>query len=1082
MQGLEPRAQESFDVFISYAHADDADGHVSEFVALLREVRDTQQYRSWQIFFDLKAIEPGDDWQQRLTRVTAAGAMIVLLSPSYFRSEWCRKEWQGFREQEQKPPCLDRVFPVYLQTDDTLDDSAQDDDWHKDLARRQHIDLREVWTVQGTKEQARKTLERLERLISDRLKDHAHQRQMRRLGIPYQSIPLPPYFVPRPDDLSRVRQALLSTEGGPGLVMSAVFGMGGIGKTTLAADLVRQADVRDYFEDGILWATLGQNPEVRSLLSQWIIALGDHSFRSSDAGDYQAHLRSLLQSRKMLLVIDDAWSSDHVNWFRVGGDRCRVLVTTRDQGIARAIHATSFDLDVMTPEQSLALITGRLGRPLRGDEQDHAARLAEDVGRLPLALGLIASQAADGIPWGQLREDLRRYYNDDHPETADGVKPLPSFVTYFDRTLRESRPLNEAKIILVGRGEVGKTSLVNRLVHNTFNPEENKTEGIRITKWLIRLRSDALTLHIWDFGGQEIMHATHQFFLTERSLYLLVLNGRHGQEDGEVEYWLRLIKGFGGDSPVIVVLNKVSHHLFDLNRRALQQKYPNIKGFVLTDCKDLCGIDDLRKAITEEVDHLPLLREKFPAQWFRIKERLASMRDNYLTFESYRKLCRDLGEPDPKAQEDLARFLHSLGVALNYRDDPRLSDKHVLNPHWVTEGLYTVLNAKRLEEHKGQLSVADLARLLPSKDYPREMHGFLLELMRKFELCFPIPDDPSLYLVPELLGKDQPIEAERLHPEDCLNFEYRYSVLPEGLLPCFIVRTHSLSEGRQRWRTGVILEFDDNQALVKAALQDTPPRIIVNVTGAPDRRQNLLALIRSEFERIHARFPNLGVEEFVPLPWDPAVAIPWRKLRVLEENGVSKLMDVVGEEVIELDVQELLTGVDVAAPRRKDRGAGQSPAAVLVFFSYFHRDELHLGQLKGHVRLLERQGLIEPWDDRQVRPGDEWAGEIDENLNRADLILFLVSHHFINSDYCYKIERARALERALAHEATVIPVILDDVDLQGEEFMSLQVLPTDAKPILSAQQWPNPNAAWRNVAEGIRKVVMELRKKKDHPR
>src|SRR5262249_19869707 len=240
------------------------------------------------------------------------------------------------------------------------------------------------------------------------LKDYGHQRQMRRLGIPYQSLPLPPYFVPRPDDLNRVRQALFAAEPGPGLVMSAVYGMGGIGKTTLAADLVRQDDGRDHFADGIPWVTLGQNPEVRSLLSQWIVALGDHNFRSSEAGDYHAHLRSLLQHRTMLLVIDDAWSSEHVNWFRVGGEHCRVLVTTRDAGIARALHAAAYDLDFMTPEQSQALLTGRLGRPLRNDEQEEAAALAEEVGRLPLALELIAAQVADGIPWDELREDLRR--------------------------------------------------------------------------------------------------------------------------------------------------------------------------------------------------------------------------------------------------------------------------------------------------------------------------------------------------------------------------------------------------------------------------------------------------------------------------------------------------------------------------------------------------------------------------------------------------------------------------------------------------------------------------------------------------
>ncbi len=155
-------------------------------------------------------------------------------------------------------------------------------------------------------------------------------------------------------------------------------------------------------------------------------------------------------------------------------------------------------------------------------------------------------------------------------ETRDAKKILDY---YFRTRESDARPLNEAKLILVGRGEVGKTSLVDRLIHERFEPQ-NKTEGIQITKWSIRLGTDDVLLHVWDFGGQEIMHATHQFFMTERSLYVLVLDGRLGAEDTDVEYWLKLIESFGGDSPVIVVLNKIQAHPFDLNRRGLLEKYP----------------------------------------------------------------------------------------------------------------------------------------------------------------------------------------------------------------------------------------------------------------------------------------------------------------------------------------------------------------------------------------------------------------------------------------------------------------------------------------------------------------------------
>lgn len=108
------------------------------------------------------------------------------------------------------------------------------------------------------------------------------------------------------------------------------------------------------------------------------------------------------------------------------------------------------------------------------------------------------------------------------------------------------------------------------MVHGEFNKDEKTTEGINILQWPVLLhKGENVRLRIWDFGGQEIMHSTHQFFLTQRSLYVLVLNGRQGHEDADADYWLSLIDSFGKGSPVIVVLNKIKDHPFDLNRRGL---------------------------------------------------------------------------------------------------------------------------------------------------------------------------------------------------------------------------------------------------------------------------------------------------------------------------------------------------------------------------------------------------------------------------------------------------------------------------------------------------------------------------------
>jgi len=122
---------------------------------------------------------------------------------------------------------------------------------------------------------------------------------------------------------------------------------------------------------------------------------------------------------------------------------------------------------------------------------------------------------------------------------------------------------------------VGKTSLVKRLLTGQFDEQEDKTPGIAILPWSLPVptangdSSQAnIRLNIWDFGGQEMMHATHQFFLTQRSLYLLVVNTRQGEVDGQLSYWLNLIRSFGGDSPVLVLLNKIDQHPEDVDRRS----------------------------------------------------------------------------------------------------------------------------------------------------------------------------------------------------------------------------------------------------------------------------------------------------------------------------------------------------------------------------------------------------------------------------------------------------------------------------------------------------------------------------------
>jgi hypothetical protein len=149
----------------------------------------------------------------------------------------------------------------------------------------------------------------------------------------------------------------------------------------------------------------------------------------------------------------------------------------------------------------------------------------------------------------------------------------------------------------------------------------------------------------------------------------------------------------------------------------------------------------------------------------------------------------------------------------------------------------------------------------------------------------------------------------------------------------------------------------------------------------------------------------------------------------------------------------------------------KSDSKVLVFYSYSHKDERYRNRLGVSLSLLRREGAIEEWFDRRITAGDQWADEIAQQMDAAQLILLLVSPDFIASDYCYGKELTQAIERNNRGKAWVIPIIVRPCEFSGTPFAKLQALPTDAKPVTV---WGNRDNAWLNVQQGISKAVKEI--------
>ncbi len=511
------------------------------------------------------------------------------------------------------------------------------------------------------------------------------------------------------------------------------------------------------------------------------------------------------------------------------------------------------------------------------------------------------------------------------PEIQQRYWDPKSTLDYYFESIK--KPLREAKLLMVGQGAVGKTSLIQQLLHGIFDQNQNKTEGISISQWAIEERQQPISLsvenrvsiklNIWDFGGQEIMHATHQFFLTKRSLYLLVLDSRLTQEENRVEYWLKIIHSFSDESPVLIVGNKIDQHPLDIDRTGLQKKYPNIVGILETSAATGAGIEELKQAITGQVNNLPHVRDLLPETWFTVKTKLEELgkQSNFITHDKYLELCAENEVSDETSQRTLIGFLHDLGVVLHFQDDPRLEALGILNPQWVTNGVYKILNSHALFQNKGVLTISMLDDILNLPEYPRGKRLFIVDMMKKFELCYDIEADKT-FLVPDLLPKDEPADLKFI---GIPAFEYAYPVLPSSVITRFIVRMNQKIENHFVWRTGVVLKIGENKALVKADIEDR--KITIAIDGIEYTRRDALSAIRYQLDEIHGSIKGLEPQKRVPISEAPnADPLDYDYLLQLERDGFNEHPVKDGNRLVKVDVRKLLSGVVSETERKQSVG------------------------------------------------------------------------------------------------------------------------------------------------------------------
>ncbi|MGW4895104.1 COR domain-containing protein [Kitasatospora sp. NPDC004240] len=458
--------------------------------------------------------------------------------------------------------------------------------------------------------------------------------------------------------------------------------------------------------------------------------------------------------------------------------------------------------------------------------------------------------------------------------------PPPEVVAAGPATIRsflasaQSDPVRQwaSKVVVVGEGRVGKTSLLRALRGEQHNPREETTHGLAVGRLDLdhpAPPSDAgdsieMQLATWDFGGQEIYHATHQFFLTDRSLFLLLWDSQAGWEAGKIHYWLDMIKARAPQAPVVLVATHLGPRPPDLPLTELRDSYPGlIVASAAVDSATGEGVDEVRELVRAEAARLPLMGARWPRHWLAAADAVRAHRAKHVEPEELRALMALEGVTERDSQDSLTAALHSLGDLLYYPEDEELRDLVVLRPQWLTTYISRVLDSHEVLHERGVFRHAYGDELWIDVERPVRRH--FIPMMEKFDLSYRT-DDGIGSLVVELLPWEPPEYQQRWEDaseERELRLRYHLHTVPPGIPTWFLARSHRFSTGLH-WRSGALFAHPDGAHLGLITVDRHAKTAEISVRGPYPN--DFFAVLKDGFEQTLARYPGLDISRTVPCP------------------------------------------------------------------------------------------------------------------------------------------------------------------------------------------------------------------------
>lgn len=667
----------------------------------------------------------------------------------------------------------------------------------------------------------------------------------------------------------------------------------------------------------------------------------------------------------------------------------------------------------------------------------------------------------------------------------DKIAGLPEEITNSVEALRgyfaskQKIANNLVKMILIGNTTAGKSSLADFLVNKRYDPQRASTHGIQLWRWKTSEDENALQVNIWDFGGQDYYHATHNLFLEHKTIFVLLHTSKdihnktaHEQQFLPVNYWLGNIRDIAGiDSPAWFIASKADVGKTKLPDLTLSEIYNVSEEFSISVKQTYEGerraVRDFNSFSEDLIDELNKLRgDELPVSWVKIRDvylpEWRKENSKFFTINGFRSRCEDALNSDADLLSDIIAswkgllvYLKGCGEIVYFDDKAALSDIIFLSAEKITKDIYNTVLTKKVLANNGVID----ANEIPAT----EQVQIYIEVLLAFELIFRKPNSKNLYIAPQYLPENP---YEKMIRENIpLAYVIHFSdYMSRSLITKFIVKYASQEQENNYWRYGAYFEKFGLKTFVKINTEEQ--KIYVHIhEGKKEYRQSLLKELflfftkiaqgREKEDEIHFLRKEELIKTNTELSVDDIHYVRVQEIKAAIKDRAEKIKSVQGE-YIKLDpVYSLLINEDTVIPKN-------------IFLSYSHKDEEYKKELDTHFAALKRSGKIETWQDRKIIAGEDWDKTIEEALLNADIALLLLSPDFMASDYIWNVEIPKAIEKGVK----IVPIFLRPCDFNESvfEIYKKQGLPGDTEWIVS-NKFTYRDEAYLKVVEGIKKLL-----------